>query len=449
MKIEDLIQHRLMKDTDNLYIWLPAKMPKALNHLDKTLIADVHPDEATAKEFILYFLSFLSKTLFDGNPKEVSLHSGMLTELLAPVDYIKTINACLIGTPEKGPFIERDDNFVPGYHSKTFKFAPPYADCRAIKYRIKTESVKKAFVRNLSNTIDANKDNVIIQNLLQVYPKLEIPTKAFLLKEGKLKAADPEFRTKTGKNLVFRNRNPRSRFTKKYPPDTVSFVEDNIRKFESLTDPCFLPPMPQGISAGDRITDSFTLMPSWIRAYIKINGQTLVDVDFKALHPNIVMALYGGKQKFLTHQKVAERLGMDGEDDLPKFKKEHLAFFNKRSKDMKKSELLWEYYSNHEPELLEKVVQEKNIFRHTYTSKLMFHKEVAIMTDCIIKLNALGIHVLYVYDALLCEPQHKDTVEEVMNTTVLEHGVFTATYDKNEKGESVNLVSPFFLMGAS
>ena len=183
-------------------------------------------------------------------------------------------------------------------------------------------------------------------------------------------------------------------------------------------------PSLQGLNAGNRITDIFTLMPSWIRAHVMIDGETLVECDFKCLHPNIIVTLFNGKQKFLTHAMVAERLGID-EEDLPRFKKEHLAFFNKHPNDMDKDELLVEYYTNHEPEMLKAIRRDKKRFGYRHTAKVMFTKEVEIMTACIEKLNALGIYVLYVYDALLCEKKHMDTVVQIMNETVLEHGVFT------------------------
>ncbi len=48
------------------------------------------------------------------------------------------------------------------------------------------------------------------------------------------------------------------------------------------------------------------------------------------------------------------------------------------------------------------------------------------MTDVITSLNAKGIQVLYVYDALVCEEQDKAVVVETMNRIILEHGVKTS-----------------------
>lgn len=85
--------------------------------------------------------------------------------------------------------------------------------------------------------------------------------------------------------------------------------------------------------------------------------------------------------------------------------------------------------------MLKRIIDEKRAKGYEFTCYKMFAKEVEIMTQCITKLNAKGIFVLYVYDALLCDPLHKSEVEQVMNETVLECGVSTATYDKNYTGD--------------
>ena len=56
----------------------------------------------------------------------------------------------------------------------------------------------------------------------------------------------------------------------------------------------------------------------------------------------------------------------------------------------------------------------------------MFAIEVDIMTDVIKHLNSVGVYVLYVYDALICEEKDKALVIETMNRIILEHGVKTS-----------------------
>jgi hypothetical protein len=55
----------------------------------------------------------------------------------------------------------------------------------------------------------------------------------------------------------------------------------------------------------------------------------------------------------------------------------------------------------------------------------MFDKEVEIMTDVIIQLNKQGIYVGYIYDALFCHPMHAEHVKNLMDETILNHGVKT------------------------
>lgn len=67
----------------------------------------------------------------------------------------------------------------------------------------------------------------------------------------------------------------------------------------------------------------------------------------------------------------------------------------------------------------------------------MFKVEVEIMTDVIKYLNPLGVYVLYVYDALLCEQKDKALVIETMNRIILEHGVMTCV-----KVDEVDSIEP-------
>lgn len=425
MNTEYLIKHRLLVNENDFYLIVPNKLPKAIDYMDEKTLLSIHDDKLVAKELILYFASFLTPTLFHDHFDRLHLHSDMLTKRLAPAKYYNVINACLRGTPQKGPFIERDSKYYPGSHSKSCKFTPHYSNCPACKYKIKSRILKDIYIRNLLNQIKETADNPIVANLLQFYGKvgLELPKREFLLAEGK-RLSEIGFHTKKGKRLLMRNRNPLSRFAKKYNTEAVSFVEDNIRLYEILTSSGLRMPSIQSIDSGNRVTDSFTLMPSWIRSQVRLDGEPLTEVDFGALHPNIVMCLYNGKGKTICHRQVAEALCVKSED-FSSFKAHHLAYFNKHPGDMPNSAFgIHEYYSVNEPDLLQKIVFDKNRNGHCYTSRIMFRKEVQIMTDCITTLNSKGIFVLYVYDALLCEAAHRDEVQKVMNSVASAHGVF-------------------------
>ena len=225
------------------------------------------------------------------------------------------------------------------------------------------------------------------------------------------------YRTKKDKILTVRN-NHKNEYWK--DSDNRSFVEDNIKLFEFLTSRGFMIPSVGDDKSGGRVVDSFTLMPAWIREQITVNGIKLAECDYTALHPNIAIKLYDGKLTYLTHLNVAERTGID----VKNIKTEHLSFFNKQWLAMLKSPL-FAFYSKHEPDMLSRIYTDKKEHGYKVTSAKMFSVEVVIMTDVIKHLSTLGINVLYVYDALLCEEKDKAVVVETMNRIILEHGVYT------------------------
>ena len=112
----------------------------------------------------------------------------------------------------------------------------------------------------------------------------------------------------------------------------------------------------------------------------KLDGKPIFEVDYSCLHPNIAMALYGGKQAFITHRMIADKLNIP----ISNVKTEHLSFFNKHPKEMQTSPL-YQYYLETEPQMMKNLIKEKyaSTRRHKTTSQKLFEKEVAIMTDVI------------------------------------------------------------------
>lgn len=267
-----------------------------------------------------------------------------------------------------------------------------------------------------------------------MYPRIELPTSEQLLAIGK-RLAKEGYLTKKGKILTVRNRHKDH-----YWNDCAgrSFVEDNIKLFEFLTRRGFMIPAAGSAKSGGRVVDSFTLMPSWIREQLTINGVRLAECDYTALHPNIAIKLYQGQQSHITHQKVAQWADMD----VKKVKVEHLGFFNKRWPQMVKSPLFI-YYTEKEPQMLEHIRKDKSQYGYKVTSMRLFKAEVAIMTDVIQHLNSQHIHVLYVYDALLCEEKDRTAVIDAMNRIALEHGVRTSVKtDKLVNAEPLPVFGP-------
>ena len=209
------------------------------------------------------------------------------------------------------------------------------------------------------------------------------------------KKINDNYRTKKGKVLKFLNKRKRENI-KDYK--NKSFVEMGITKFHLLVDDGFKIPTPSFKKAGGRVYDSFNTLNGWIREQILIDGEQTIEKDFKALHPNLVNLIYGGNTKYITHEKIAQVLNID----VTIVKKEHLSFFNQHPKQMEKS-IVYQYYKEHEPEMLERVIIDKLKNGHKITSKRLFTLEVKIMSEIIKQLNKKDIVVGYTFDALFCK----------------------------------------------
>lgn len=386
-------------------------------YVSKAMLEEINPDINIAIEKCLIFLSNLSSTYYT-DYKWKSLNATLLHEQTKSASntyiYKRIIELLLKGTTKTGPFIQVDGSYQEGQYSKKYRLTDTYLKAGLVVYILNDQKIiqnqNKLFYRQL---IGAMK-NPICSNLIKMYPRIDLPTSEELLAIGK-RLAKEGHRTKKGKLLTMRNGHQDS-----YWVDTKnrSFVEDNIKLFEFLTARGFMIPNVGDDKSGGRVVDSFTLMPAWIREQITVDGIKLVESDYTALHPNIAIKLYGGKLSYLTHQNVAERTGID----VKSIKIEHLSFFNKQWLGMFISPL-FNFYHEHEADMLSRIYYDKEAHGHKVTSAKMFKVEVSIMTDVIKHLNSIGINVLYVYDALLCEDKDKTMVIETMNRIILDHGV--------------------------
>jgi hypothetical protein len=410
---------------------VPSKIIYAITrHIPKKVLKQVHPDQQVAIELCLMFASQLTSTYFEvktgSNPTGwKSLNSKYLLELVG-VDSTcyKRIRTVLEYKLENGAIIVCDNKRVSGQKNYHYKFGSWYIDKSVHACKLKTHIAKKFLLKHYLKAFARASENIVCRNLFNFYINLQLPS----IEEIELEATrliKQGFKNKKGKILTRRNKHSNSYF-KNY--NELTFVEDAIEIYNYLTNEKGIRiPTIGGDASGGRIVDSFTLMPSWIRNMVTINGKRLVESDYTCLHPNIAMHLYGGNSQFLTHEDLAVYLGMD----VKAVKKEHLSFFNKPLWQMKESPL-WRYYQENEPWMLSNLINEKlnnNIEqkkdKHKMTSMRLFKKEVEIMTDAIEILNQEGIYVMYVYDALCSEECHKQRVQQVMNEVIIEHGVYT------------------------
>ena len=300
--------------------------------------------------------------------------------------------------------------------SKSYRLTERYykgGTLGVVPYEVTSELVLKSMARAHDTRFKDALSNPISRNLLKAYANVTLPTREELMESG-MKLVGTMKGRKTYQTLTETAR-VEGKEAKK-----VRFIEDDIDIFERLTKNGFLVPIITGKKAGGRVVDSFNLMPSWIRKHVKFGEQETAEADYSCLHPNIVSKVYGGSEKFITHDKVAEDLGVSREE----VKIEHLSFFNKEYHSMKQSPL-WNYYSKKDPDMLGRVVGEKAEEGYRMTSQRLFKEETKLMSEAIKILNGRGIYVLYIFDAIVCRKRHREEVADVMNYVAERNGVYT------------------------
>lgn len=401
-------------------ILIPKKAQYNLSkYVSKALLKEIDSNIDIAVEKCLVFLSNLASTYYTDS-KWKALNAKILHEQTKNADntfiYTRIIDVLTTGT-STGAFIEVDKSYQIGAQSKKFRLTQTYLKAGLVEYIIKDAGIiqnrNKIYYKQFCEALA----HPICSNLIRMYPKIDLPTSEELLAIGKQLVAEGHT-TKKGKILTVRNKHKDHYWL---DVKNRSFVEDNIKLFEFLTGRGSMIPSAGDMDSGGRVVDSFTLMPAWIREQITIDGKKLPEFDYTALHPNIAIKLYDGSLACLTHGLVAEKTGIDLKD----VKIEHLSFFNMTWNDMRKSPLFG-YYATNEPDMLARIYKDKNEHGHKITSQKMFKVEVDIMSAVISDLNAKGVYVLYVYDALMCEEKDSKLVAETMNRIILEHGVKTS-----------------------
>lgn len=412
-------------------IKVPSKVEYALRRfVPKSLMKAIDPNINVSVEKCLLFTSNFSSTYFDLlNDSKSEGWKELKAEYLqdyfsnSSMDYKNIFNA-LNYTLDTGSIIERDKFYIPGEKCYNYRLGEAYIQKGLKNYELKTEVAINLLNKRNAGFYKKALLNPICQNLIQFYKNCTFPTidKAKeignqLVKEGHI--------TKKGKKFISLNNRPKSYFKKIYSTKDfkkLSFLEDDIKRYQLLTENGIRIPIVGNEAFGGRVIDSITLMPSWIRDMIKYDGELLMECDYKCLHPNIASSKYGSKLEYITHEKLAAQLGLS-----PLIvKKQHLAYFNEEVSEMHHY-IVDAYYKKFDPVMRENIIAEKDLspFKHNVTSRTLFAKEVEIMTDVIIQLNGEGIYVGYVYDALLCHPKHADRLKQVMDNTCLKYGVKT------------------------
>lgn len=408
-------------------IVIPKNVEKLLRmkRLEKEFLK-IHKDKDLAIEYCLVFLSNFTNIHFDYNNQEkwVPLSSKALLEQIpgSEARYKRVIELLSSSIFSSCPIIEINLNkrgtpsYEVGVQSIQYRISSQFSNVGCINYTIKSEVLIMQRLKQQYCKMRAALVNPIAINLLNVYPKITLPTDEEILLEAKRLVKEGYLNNK-GKKLTILN--GRKKCDLKDFDNRVSY-DDILKSYKNLTDNGLSVPSISGERAGGRVYDSFNMMPSFIRNLIKIDNEKVVNVDLKCLHPNLSVKLYNGNSKYLTHQLIADELKFNIRD----VKVEHLSFFNKHPKQMKQSKL-FEYYEKHEPQMLNNLIEDKNKYGYKITSQRMFKLEVEIMTECIKRLNENEIYPLYIFDALLINYSNQNTVEFIMNEVIKEMGINT------------------------
>lgn len=429
-----LITNPLKNDTSPLLtqptiVQIPKKIERSITRdIPKKLLDAIDSDRSTAIEKCILFVSNLTSTFYSDNRwknlSSTNLHEQFKKGNDNTFVYKKIIEALKYKSERHSEIIEvlvnkhGSETYIEGQKSKSYRIADPYFQLPLVKYEIKTKDLIQKRSSYFEQKLSLARKNEICQNLLLVYPLITLPTNDEIIAHAEILVKE-KHRTKKGKLLTFLNKH-----SHKYYKDfnERSFVEDSLKRYDSLIANQYIVPTIGDKKSGGRVTDSFNLMPSWIRNLIKIDGESTAEVDYKALHPNIAMSIYGGTKENLTHVQVAEESGIN----LKNVKIEHLAFFNRKTTGMKRSPL-FKHYNDSEPEMIKNILKDKmaNSEGHKISSMKMFKKEVDIMTETITRLNNQDIYVCYIYDALLCKQSQAEKVKEIMDEVIIEFGVHT------------------------
>ncbi len=399
---------------------------KALKKVEKQIrrfaplemLKKVHVVVDTSIDLIMYFISLLFSKIIENMKNEFkSMNATILQEIFSHYRpcYKNIIEILKLEVYDQGPIIEKGRKYKIKERSNEYRISDNYISNGITSFEIKTVKGMKVVQNHLFNQFAKLIANPITRNLLNIYPELQFPSLKEIHEEAR-RIIRLGNKLKNGKYLKYLRKE-----TSFIDDDAYSYVEHSIERYNNLVLNGLMIPKIGGEKAGGRVYDFISLMPSWIRRLIKINGEKIIELDYVCLHPNLIMKIYDGNTTFLTHDTLAKKMNLE----IGTVKQEHLSFFNDEVDNMLRYDI-FNFYFDNDSDMLSRVIADKEENGYKITSKKLFTEESGLMGRVIERLNKdYNIFVLYIFDALAIQEKDRDRVYTVMNETALELGIFT------------------------
>lgn len=412
---------------------LPNRLHREIEALPKRKLNIIDTDTLRAKETIYRLVHRLNRQYFNrasirtgNNPPHgegVPMYSKIMESMSNYENdnnrYVRIIKLLV----EEG-LIEMDKNYsTQKGRSRIYKYTEKVINSKLFSYELKHEDSIEMANKHLVRRLEELKKCPIAITAYCIRFKAEMPTEEEVEKHL-VEAYKAGHRNSKGKLLKRIGKKSRSRFKGKYV-----FIEDYIDMYINLRDNFYIP-VKGCEKSGGRVVTPFTLMPSIIRSLVKLNGNTLKESDYSAMHPNLVGPIHDVETKgTITHAGVAKYLNKDFDEKTPeeqkklikKVKIEHLSYFNMKISMMKHLKVN-KYYTECHPELIEAVQEAKKEFGYKDTSSRLFTLETAIMTQVQKELLEKGIDAIYVYDCFMVESHNLEATKEIMQRVAEEFG---------------------------
>lgn len=417
-KLEKLFLNRGMEPSEDVMalivnntktIKIPTKVEAKLEYFSDEEFFEIHKDKQTAKELILYILHCFNETFLlskknEGKRAELGYKNLSSKILKAKVQVGKKANyKNILDLLIKYEIIEKGRNYIAGGRCNEYRLTDRYFGKGIVEYELKTNLLKKRHFNFEHENLKRVLDCPIATNELLNRSSLTFPTqeeaKTYLMKmseEGK--------RNKKGKRVMLYSA------VDTHDYNDYVYVEDYLLILDYLSK--LTVPIVVSENGGERVITAYNFLPSLLRKLVKVDGEFLEEVDYPCLHPNIISTIYKGYGNTITHDIVAEYLGISRQ----RAKIEHLSFFNKSWEQMVKSPL-FEYYTKKEDNMMVRIFQDKKSKGYKNTSKLCFEFETKMQRETIKSLREQGVRCFYVFDALVATKKDIDLVKKEMNNT--------------------------------